>query len=364
MMRRRGFSIVALLAVLSVVGLAAAGPASARKAPKEFFGVVPQESLSTADFQRMTQANVGTVRFGLSRESVEPADNQFNFLPTDDLVGDIAAAGIRPLPNVSGGPGFGNPNDRVLPVGSAEDQAQWQEFLRVAAERYGPGGEYWTNPSLFPAQHPGAQPMPVETWQIWNEQNGPKHAVKPNPRKYAKLVKISHTAITSEAPNAAIVLGGMFGTPKGKGGIKAWTFLKGLYKSKGVKKAFDGVAIHPYSPDLQGIVKQIKRVRAVLKKKKDRSAGVWLTELGWGSSKKGRLGVGTKKQAKLLKKSFKVLLQRRGNWKIRGVLWYTWRDAPSAAAPCDWCITAGLLGQSGFEPKPAFKQYVRFTGGS
>jgi hypothetical protein len=362
-MRRRVSSIAVALVVLALGALAGAGPATAaKKAPKEFFGIVPQESLSSADLQRMTEAGVGTVRFTLSRAEVERTDDQFSFGFVDDLVGDLAAAGIRPLPNVSGGPGFGSPDPLEFPVGSAEDRAQWQEFLSVAAARYGPGGQYWT--SVYPAQHPGAQPLPVETWQIWNEQNGPKHARNPDPRRYAELVKISHSAITSAAPNAEVLLGGMFGTPKGKGGIKAWTFLKRLYKTKGVKQAFDGVAIHPYSPDLAGIVEQIKRAREVLKKKKDRKADVWLTELGWGSSPKGRLGVGTKKQAKLLKKSFKLLLRKRGNWKIGGVLWYTWRDAPPGVAPCDWCITAGLFGQGLDDPKPAFGRFVRFTGGS
>jgi hypothetical protein len=59
-----------------------------------------------------------------------------------------------------------------------------------------------------------------------------------------------------------------------------------------------------------------------------------------------------------------VRLKRRGQWKIGGVLWYTWRDAPAADAPCDWCVTAGLFGQTGFDPKPAYTRYVRFTGGS
>jgi hypothetical protein len=360
-MRRRAFATATLCAVIALGALAGAGPASA--APKEFFGIVPQSELSNSDLERMVQARVGTVRFPLSRTVVEQSDNQFNFSGVDDLVGDLAAAGIRPIPNLSGGPGFGNVDGRVLPVGSAEDRAQWQEFLRVAAARYGPGGQYWTNPSLFPAQHPGAQPMPVETWQVWNEQNGPKHARKPNPRKYAELVKISHSAITGAAPDATILLGGMFGEPKGKGGIKAWTFLKRIYKSKGVKKAFDGVAIHPYSPDVAGIVDQIKRIRGVLRKR-DRRASVWMTELGWGSSPQGRLGVGTNKQAKLLKKSFKLLLKRRGKWKIGGVMWYTWRDAAQGQAPCEWCVTAGLFGANGFDPKPAYTQYVRFTGGS
>jgi hypothetical protein len=91
---------------------------------------------------------------------------------------------------------------------------------------------------------------------------------------------------------------------------------------------------------------------------------LWLTELGWGCSKKGRLGVGKKQQAKLLKRSFKLLLKKRAKWKVGGVMWYTGRDLPQSESPCDWCSTAGLFNTSGTKPKPAWKQYDRFTSGS
>ena len=50
-----------------------------------------------------------------------------------------------------------------------------------------------------------------EVWQIWNEQNGPKHAHFPNPGLYAELVKISHEAISSQDPSIEVLLGGMYG---------------------------------------------------------------------------------------------------------------------------------------------------------
>lgn len=59
----------------------------------------------------------------------------------------------------------------------------------------------------------------------------------------------------------------------------------------------------------------------MLKKNEGRGTDVWLTELGWGSSKKGRLRLGKEKQAKLLKRSFKLLLKKRAKWKVGGVMW-------------------------------------------
>jgi len=204
----------------------------------------------------------------------------------------------------------------------------------------------------------------VVSWQIWNEQNGPKHVTNPNPTEYAQLIKSSHTAIAEADPNAEVILGGMFGRPRGSGGIKAWSFLGRMYKVAGTKGSFDAVSLHPYSPDVNGISDQVGRIRKALAKKKDKGTKLWVTELGWGSSKKGRLGVGTKQQAKLLKKSFRLLLKKRSMWKVEGVLWYTWRDVAKGKAPCDWCATAGLFGRNGFDPKPAWRNFVRFTGGS
>jgi hypothetical protein len=361
-MPRRVLTLATVVAVACVGALALAGPAAARKAPPEFLGLVPQNTVSGSDAERMGRGNVGIVRFPLKWEAVEPTDDIFNFATFDRLIGDLAAEGIRPLPTVSGVPAYVDPDPLALPVDNATEKAQWREFVAAVAARYGQGGTYWT--TVYPTQHPGAAPLPVSTIQIWNEQNGPKHATNPSPGLYGELVKISHEAITGEDPSAEILLGGMFGSPRGGGGIKAWKFLKRLYATAGVKESFDGAALHPYSPDVDGIEEQVAKMRKVLKQKKDKGTELWLTEVGWGSKKKGRLGVGKKQQAKLLKQSFKLLIKKRGKWKIGGVLWYTWRDLPKNEAPCDWCAAAGLFNTGGTKAKPAWKQYVKFTGGS
>jgi hypothetical protein len=361
-MPRRLLILATAVAAAMLGALALAGAATARKAPPEFLGLVPQNSVTSADAKRMGRGNVGIVRFALKWEAVEPTDDNFDFAAFDRLIGNLAAEGIRPFPTVSGVPRYVDPDALRLPVDTATEKSQWREFLRAVTDRYGQGGTYWT--SVYPTQHPGAPPLPVKTIQIWNEENGPKHVDDPNPGRYAELVKISHAAISGEDPSIEVLLGGMFGTPTGKGAIKAWTFIKRLYGTPDVKESFDGVALHPYSPDIEGIEKQVKKIRKTLKQRNDKGKKLWLTEVGWGSKKKGRLGVGKKKQAKLVKKSFKLLLRKRGKWKIGGALYYTWRDLRRSESPCDWCASAGLFNVSGSKPKPAWKQYVRFTGGS
>jgi polysaccharide biosynthesis protein PslG len=349
-----------LAAVIAAVSITALTAASAMAVPREFYGIAGEGFHPKSEVDRMGEANVGTLRFLIGWPSVEPSDDQFDFTKIDRHVGDLAAAGIRPLPFVWGTPAFVSSNTLEMPVGSQADKSQWQQLLRTLVDRYGPGGTYWT--TVYPTDHPGEQPMPITTWQIWNEENGEKHASNPSPAQYAELLKISHPAITGEDPNAQIVLGGMVEAKSNRGErIPASKFLKKMYKTGGVENFFDAVAIHPYSPDLEGIEDQIGNVRKVLKKN-DRSAGVWVSEMGWGSKNKGKLGVGKKQQAKLLKGSFKLLKRNRGKWKIDGVIWYTWRDDP--AANCDWCTTAGLLKQNGTKAKPSFKAYLKFTHGS
>ena len=403
--RRRSRWLVALVAGLSLCALALPAAATAGNAPPEFFGIVPQGNMpSNADFTRMGQAEVGTVRLVANWRLVEPRDDAWNFGSLDAYVGKLAASGIRPFPVFFHTASFVSSDDLRLPVRSAQAREQWKEFVAMVVQRYGPGGDYWA--TRYPIEHPGKQPMPVTTWQVWNEQNGPKHVHYPNPSEYAELVKISHEAIASRDPAAKLVLGGMFGTPTGEGGIDAWDFLSAVYASPGAKESFDAIALHPYSPDIKGIKEQVKQMRKVVKKnagkrakkrlkkakkrlkrakRSDRKAkikkarrkvkkakrglqqvDIWVSELGWGAEggSTSRLVKGLEGQAQLLRKSFQLFEQQRKRWRISGVLWYTWQDSSPFGAPCDWCASAGLLRQDGVTPKPAWDQYVSFTGGS
>ena len=55
----------------------------------------------------------------------------------------------------------------TAPVATQKQRDAWSGFLRAAIRRYGPGGNYWSG--AYRTQHPGKAPLPVNTWQIWNE---------------------------------------------------------------------------------------------------------------------------------------------------------------------------------------------------
>jgi Glycosyl hydrolase catalytic core len=332
---------------------------------REFFGVVPAGNTSASEFVTMGDASVGTYRFQLSWRDVQPDEGgSYHWSSVDARVTNATLNGIELLPFVYGTPSWAGASP-AHPPSSDEAKQAWSRFLVAAAERYGPGGEFWQS---FTALHPGVSPRPIATWQILNEENSPTYyKPKPSPKDYAKLVKIADDAIQGVDPGADIVLGGMFGTPSPKKGIFAWSFLKRLYKVKRVERHFDAVALHPYSPNLGGIKAQIELARKKLKKAGDGKVPIFITELGWGSAGtkgfeliKSRAG-----QKKLLRKSFNLLLDRRGKWKIRRLMWFAWRDpgtaSDSAGAVCSWCASAGLLEQDE-DPKPSFDQYRRFTG--
>jgi polysaccharide biosynthesis protein PslG len=350
-------------AVATALLLLSAPPAGA--VSREFFGVVPVGGPSAAEFQTMGAAKVGTYRFQLDWSKVQPQEGgAYDWSATDALVRNAARNGIEVLPFVYGTPSYAASNPREPPLGSEEDKQAWKRFLVAAVERYGPGGEFWLT---FTALNPGVEPRPIKAWQILNEQNSPTYyKPRPSPKEYGELLKISDEAIGSVDPGADIVLGGMFGTPARNKAIYSWKFLKRLYK-KGAENHFDAVALHPYSPNLYGIRAQIKLVRKQTKKAGDGKAPIWITELGWGSA--GANGSDLIKspagQKKLLRKSFDLLLDRRGRWKIRRVLWFAWRDpdnpADAAGSTCTWCASAGLLEQD-LDPKPSFDQFRKFTG--
>ena len=153
--------------------------------------------------------------------------------------------------------------------------------------RYGPGGSYWAN-GYREQYGASATPLPIQSWQIWNEPNLKKFfAPEPSPGKYARLLQISHDAINGQDPQARIVLAGV----SGNGDLKAWDFLKRLYAVAGIKDNFDAAALHPYAPTLDRQRLVIQRVRTVMKNRGDGATPLWITELAWGSAPPDSFGI-------------------------------------------------------------------------
>ena len=150
---------------------------------------------------------------------------------------------------------------------------------------------------------------------------------------------------------------GCSATPAATLSVDAPKYLRDFYKVKGIAKHFEAVNVHPYGHGgLPDVKKQITDLRAVAKQAGDRKVGTYIGEIGWASSgpKRSDLVVGKKGQARILKKTFQLLIKKRKAWKVDGVLIYAWRDFPSGEIGCDWCPGAGLVTQNR-KPKPALR---------
>jgi polysaccharide biosynthesis protein PslG len=379
--------------LLAAVALAAPpGPASARVS----YGVVTQgypQDVRDFEFKRMGRGDVSSVRFillwsliqatpgpcgpgpfnpVLGDEDPEPPENHCDWSSIDRMVGGAAARGTASLPFVFGSPEWTDSNDgepgyavtRVPPLETEADRLAWQTFLRAALRRYGPTGTFWAPGGDYAAQHPGAGAIPIGDWQVWNEPSSPAYFwPKPSPAGYADLLGLSAEVIRAEDPGARIVLAGLFGTPGGgPGGIFLPRFLDRLYDVQGVEEDFDAVALHPYSPGIEGMKAQIELARHEMKRAGDAGTDLWITELGWASDgpKEIQAVKSERGQARMLTRAFEVLGRNRGRWNVIGVNWFSLRDTPKKKSPCPGCPFTGLVERDG-DPKPAWRAFAKFT---
>ncbi len=326
---------------------------------EEFFGIVQGIRLDREDFETMQETAVGSSRFLLFWDQVQPERGSFEWGPADALVGGFASHGIRAVPFLWGSPPWVASTIARPPLDGLEDVQAWQDFLEAAVARYGRGGIYWAK-EYRQRYGADAKPLPVQSWQIWNEPNLSKYfAPKPSVEEYAELLGVSNEVIQREDPEAQIVLAGM----PGYGEVNAWDYLDSLYSESQTKDHFDAVALHPYAPKLDELRQEIERLRKVMEEHGDRATPLWLTEMGWGSAPPDRFGLnkGVAGQEKMLEGSFKLILRQRKAWNVGRIFWFDWRDPlDPEAVDCSFCAYAGLL-RSNRSPKPAYHSFKRFA---
>ena len=332
---------------------------AALSAGNEFVGITQGIRLDDRDLQTMTETGVGEDRIQLIWGSVQPTRGAFNWGPTDARIGAFASHGIRVVPFVWGSTQWVATPPAHPPIGSASDEQAWRDFLEALVARYGRGGGYWAT-AYRQRYGAAAKPLPIQSWQIWNEPNLQKYfAPSPSVEQYARLLQISHDAIKNRDPKARLVLAGM----PSYGDINAWDFLDSLYSAPGIKGDFDAVALHPYATGLDQIGLGIDRVREVMKDHGDRDTPLWLTELGAGSAPPDRFGLnkGLRGQQQFLSGSFQLILRNRDAWNVQRVFWFDWRDpGKREAVECSFCASAGLLNYNR-SPKPAYHTFRRFA---
>jgi hypothetical protein len=227
-------------------------------------------------------------------------------------------------------------------------------FLRAAVYRYGTRGSFWR-------ENPDLPRLPVRRWEIWNEENIVTFSREPDPTRFARLIEISGGLLHRLDPGSTVILGGLFGRPlQIPPNIHSGVFLSRLYEIPGIKRYFDGVALHPYVAAAGSMRGEIENLRGVMSRNDDSATPLYVTEMGWGSAGfESRWERGPRGQARELETAFSLLAANRRRWNIGGVWWFTWADQSGS---CQFCDSAGLL-TGDREAKPSWYSFNAWTGG-
>jgi hypothetical protein len=348
-----------------VLILVLALPGTASAVPREFFGISPQTPLTEADVEHMEAARIGSLRWPLAWESVQPtARSEYDWSGFDEVVGIAARGHLRVLPFLAGTPKWLAPKFTILPIDSARRRRAWQAFVRAAVERYGPGGDFWRE-HWYGSADP-VPSLPVLNWQIWNEANFFYFATPASPTRYAKLLKITSPVIRSAEPNARIILSGLFGEPTAQppNAMSAVDFLERLYKVPGIRSLFDGVALHPYADRASKLEEMTEELRQLILENHDPSAALYITEMGWGSQNDPNIVSferGMHGQVVEMRNAYSYLIANRRRLNLKATYWFSWKDA---AGLCNFCDSVGFFhAGNGLRAKPSWHAFVQLTGG-
>jgi len=356
---------------IALLALAAAllAPAAAQALPRGFFGIAPQTPLTETDGAYMKAGGIGSIRTPFTWAAIQPSETgALDWSSVDPVVEVAARHGLTVLPFLYSTPSWVASKATTLPVENGRQKKAWAAFVEAAVMRYGPGGEFWVEHGAKAPPAGRLRPMPIRTWQIWNEANFFYFAFPVSPSRYAQTLEIGHRAVKSVDPGAQVLLSGLFGKPDegGSRGMPAPKFLQALYRVPGIKADFDGVALHPYAFHVANLEELVEGMRKVVLRNHDRGAGLYITEMGWGSQNDSKVVAfeqGVHGQARELRKAYRYLIAKRRPLNLRGTYWYSWKDNP-AYTECDFCDSVGLFkAGAGFKPKPAWQAFVAITHG-
>ena len=320
--------VVAALAALLV-----AAPADARSVPRGWLGVQADGPLTEpgnpfmGEWDLMASSGVETVRVAFDWREAQPAEGgPISFAATDAVVAAAAARRLRVLPVVHRTPDWAAASAGGGAAATPKGTASYTAYLQALVGRYGPSGSLW-------AEQPGLPRMAIRDWQIWNEPNLTRYwSAQPFAKSYVRLLKASRRALRAADPGSRTILAGL---PN-----ESWIALRKVYKAGG-RRAFDAVALHPYTGKPRNVIKLIEFARREMRKYGDKRKPVWLTELSWPASKGKTAGapgfVTTEQgQASRLKQALKLLTGARKRLRIERVVWYTWISREGSQNSFDW----------------------------
>lgn len=367
---RRPTRLAAAIAVWVAVGLLGCGggadtPTAAQAAtvPEGFVGITAAEIFAANAGARrqaldaMHVAGARSLRQWINWTEIETRRGRFDFRAYDQFMADAARANLRVVPILFGMPRFraAKPKKgaKVTAVTTCNPRANssFARYVTQVARRYGRGGSFWK-------RNPDLPQLPIESYQLWNEANLPQYwCGKPDARGYVRLLRAGSRALRRVDRQAEVIAGGL---PESKQGVPMLRFIRQMYAA-GAKGSFDTLGVHPYARDVAGVLRGAQRARQVAVRAGDRNVAVWITEVGWAAGPRApgsAFTVSEAQQARLVGDLFRRGAARAQSLKLRGIVYYKWRDVPPFPGGKDfWGLHTGLV-QRDNSVKPALSAYA------
>lgn len=342
--------------LLATAALASAhfSPAASAKAPYLFLGMNAEDIYSQTDDYQWQQLNtvrdigVTTMRQSFRWGYTEPERGVYDWAKLDRYVLATARHGMRVQPLVYGETRWatsrpaGNQDECTYPP---RNSADYGEFARQIALRYGRGGSFWKQWPMYASNA-------VTAYELWNEPNLKRFwACKPNATDYVRLARYASDAIRSVDPQATIISAG---APKKN--VDTGKYFKAMVKA-GAPQVFNAMGLHSYRAHSNEVLDDLEVVRDALD---DRELNwpIYLTEWGWPTGgPESKYTTTESGQAAAVRHALEDFGAHRKRLKLKSVVYYSWADLPPPPGSEDyWGLHTGLL-RIDLSRKPALQAF-------
>lgn len=228
----------------------------------------------------MSTAGIQWARIVFDQSTEQRFPGQTDWAIPDRVVGALARHGVRTQAVFVGT--AARDAATALICGSfayPADVEAWSSFVGDAVRRYGRGGEFW-------AEHPEIRPLPIETWEIGNEENSRFFwCPAADPEQYADVYRASRLAAHSADEDAQVIVGGLspsFGGSVQPGDLTDADFLKRMITADPpLAHQIPAVAIHLYAPSTSLVLSELRLYRQAMAAAGLGTTPMIVNEFGW-----------------------------------------------------------------------------------
>jgi hypothetical protein len=201
-----------------------------------------------------------------------PSGPGYQFAQFDALVTELASHDMTWLPIID----YSTPWAESVagdPFSPPVSDGPYAAYAQAVAARYGDGGSFW-------AENPQLPYEPVQTFEIWNEENGTFWSGAPNPASYALQYMQTRAAIHAVDPSAQAIVGGLVEVLPGP----ASQYVQAMFRAQhSLRGNVDGFALHPYGINAANVLEDVATFRQTLDSLGEASVPIDITEFGWDS---------------------------------------------------------------------------------